>query len=128
MPTENYINTNFVSNVNMDKKIILEENIKKFVNSANLLYNVKDFTSATIIYFKSLFCIFDLIILKDTGQTPKDHSERFRILEIKYPKLYTILDKLYPTYRNTYSANINKEICGKIKENVERIIKEQKIC
>ena len=110
-----------------DEEKILEENIKEFQGSADLVYKKNDFTSATILYFKTLFGVLDLIILKNTGKIPKDHSERFRMLESSFSNLYKTLDELYSIYRNTYTAKINKENCDRIKENVQRIIKEQKI-
>lgn len=110
-----------------DEEEVLKENIKQFLKSAELVHGTNDFTSATILYFKSLFAILDLIILKDIGSVPKDHSERFRILESKYSKLYSILDILYPFYRNTYINKVDKKTCEKVKENVKRIIKEQRI-
>ena len=110
----------------MDENLF-KNNIKTFLNSAELVYNTQDFTSATILYFKALFTAIDIIILKNKGKIPKDHSERFRILELFEPVLYSLLDKIYPIYRNTYTTTINKETCDKIKENVKRIIKEQKI-
>jgi len=110
----------------INKKEALLNNIDRFLKSAEIVYKTKDFTSATILYFKALFSILDLIILKDSGKIPKDHSERFRILESEYPKLYVFLDKFYSVYRNTYTTTINKGVCDKIKENVEKIVKEQK--
>jgi len=111
----------------MEAKEVLLTNIRSFLNSANIVYKTEDFTSATILYFKTLFAVFDLIILKDLGKIPKDHTERFRVLEMNYPLLYILLDKLYPKYRDSYNMIISKEDCDKIKENVERIIKEQRI-
>ncbi len=101
--------------------------IKSLKNSADILYKTKDFTSATILYFKLLFLVLDHIILKEKGTTPKDHTERFRVLQLNFPSLYLVLDKYYPVYRDTYSLIINKEICDEIKENVNKIIKEYKI-
>ena len=143
--TETFINRFYVGSTNMAEKLvkkkepeeiagrveednesILKENIRGFLKSAELVYKTSDFTSATILYFKALFSILDLIILRGRGKIPKDHSERFRILELDYNELYIILDKLYPDYRDTYTVKINKEICHKIKENVERVVKEQK--
>lgn len=106
---------------------VLIGNAKRFLGSAKLVYKTNDFTSATILYFKALFSILDLVILKDTGNIPKDHSERFRILESSYTDLYNTLDRIYLEYRNTYTSIINKETCDKVRENVERIAKEQKI-
>jgi|SRR3989338_5441491 len=106
---------------------VINENIRSFLKSAELVYKSGDFTSATILYFKTLFVIFDLLILKGLGRTPKDHGERFRILESNYPDLYTLLDKTYPIYRNTYTVKINKETADGVKKNVETVIKEQRI-
>jgi len=111
----------------MEEKNILIKNAKKILKSAELVYNSGDFTSSTILYFKTLFSVLDIIILKNTGKTPKDHSERFRILERKFPGLYDIMDKLFPIYRDTYTKIISEKICNEIKENVERIINEQRI-
>lgn len=105
----------------------LLKNIKTILDSAELVYSNKDFTSATILYFKAVFTILDLILLRSEGKAPKDHTERFRMLQDKYPKLYEFLDKYFGVYRNTYSISIDKETCDKVRENVKRIIKEHKI-
>jgi len=89
----------------------LLKNIKQIFNSADLVYSHKDFTSATILYFKAAFSILDLILLQREGKTPKDHTERFRMLENSYPKLYEFLDKYFKIYRNIYSISIDRETC-----------------
>lgn len=105
----------------------LIRNIKSLLKSAEIVYKTKDYTSSTVLYFKVLFGIFDYLILIKKGKIPKNHDERFRVLESSFPDLYKILDKYYPVYRKTYSFVIDKETCEVIKENVERVIKEQKI-
>ncbi|MBW2981325.1 hypothetical protein KY343_00465 [Candidatus Woesearchaeota archaeon] len=105
----------------------LTENIKKILSSAELVYSNKDFTSATILYFKAVFSVIDLILLKSEGKAPKDHTERFRVLEKSYPDLYEFLDKYFKIYRDTYSTTIDKETCDKVKENVKRIIERYKV-
>jgi len=109
----------------MEKELI--ENIKKLKGSADLIYNNKDFTSATILYFKLCFSVLDLIILKSKGETPKDHNERFRMLEKEFPELYTFLDKYFDIYRDTYNSTTDKESCDKIKHGIEKIMAEHKI-
>ena len=101
--------------------------IKNLKNSAEIVYKTGDYTSATVLYFKLLFVVLDYIIFKEKGKAPKDHSERFRILQANFPSLYLILDKYYPIYRDTYSLTINKETCNEVKENVNSIIKKYKI-
>ena len=125
LPTEKYLNTLVVSITNMKEDLI--SNIKSFKNSAELVYSTKDYTSAAILYFKCLFVVLDLIILQKNGKTPKDHTERFKILKEDFSELYSFLDKYYSVYRQTYSLTIDKTACNEVKENVERIIKEFKI-
>lgn len=105
----------------------LIKNIRKLFNSAGLVYKTKDFTSATILYFKLIFSVFDLIILKSKSKTPKDHNERFRILQKDFPELYEFLDKYFVVYRNTYTLTIDKETCNKIKNGIKKIMEEYKV-
>ena len=105
----------------------LVENAGSFLRSAKRVYADGDFTSAAILFFKALFVILDIIILRELGKTPKDHSERFQILKSRFPDIYTALDKLYPTYRDTYTLRIEKEACDRIRKNVESIAEKHKI-
>lgn len=105
----------------------LLENIKKVLSSADLIYSKGDFTSATILYFKAAFNILDLILLNFSGKSPKDHTERFRMLEDSHPDLYQFLDKYFKIYRDTYTTSIDKETCKMVKENVGKIIERYKI-
>lgn len=90
-----------------------------FKASADTLYLAKDYTSATILYFKTLFAIQDLLLLERTGESPKDHNERFRQLEKSFPSLFRELDIEFSTYRDTYSKIVDKETCDRIKKLVE---------
>jgi len=87
-----------------------------FKNSADTLYSKSDFTSAAILYFKTLFAIQDFLLLEEIGESPKDHSERFRKLEKYFPDLFHELDLEFPTYRDTYSKIIDKEICDRTRK------------
>jgi uncharacterized protein (UPF0332 family) len=132
--TEKLINVLIVCNINiilsinkMGQKEALVVNVKNFINSAELVYLSKDYTSASILYFKALFSVLDFVILKSKGKTPKDHSERFRILELDFPEFYNLLDRLYPKYRDSYTITLSKEDCDGIRKNVRQIAKEQGI-
>jgi len=102
--------------------MITKEQILVFKNSADSLYKSGDYTSATILYFKTWFAIQDYILLEKLGQSPKDHTERFKLLKNKFPNTYIKLDKEFSTYRDTYSKIINKESCERIKKTVENEI------
>ena len=110
----------------MDESKLLK-NIQLIHNSADLVFNNQDYTSATILYFKTLLCVLDYILLKRLGKAPKDHTERLRMLEESQPNLFELLDKYFKVYRDTYSISIDKQICEEIRKNVKRIIEEYKI-
>ena len=82
-----------------EEKEVLKENVLNFFKSAEIIYTTRDYNSAITLYFKSIFASFDFVILNKLGKTPKDHTERFNILKSNFPEYYTILDKLFSTYR-----------------------------
>ena len=59
--------------------------------------------------------------------TPKDHIERFRLLEVHFPQHYRTIDKYFGVYRDTYSLFIEKEKCNEVRKHVDTLIKEQSI-
>lgn len=95
-----------------------------FKGSADALFLKGDYTSATILYFKTLFAIQDFILLEEIGESPKDHSLRFRMLERHLPGLYQELNLEFDTYRDTYSKIIDKDTCQRIKSKVENDLKK----
>ncbi len=108
--------------------MITKRQILTFKKSADTLYVSADYISATILYFKTIFAIQDLLLLEETGESPKDHSARFRTLEKHFQDLLAReLDIEFSTYRDTYSKIIDKGTCNRIKRTVENDIKRYKI-
>lgn len=107
--------------------MITKKQVLVFKASADTLYKSKDYTSATILYFKTLFAIQDLLLLERIGESPKDHHVRFRMLEQHFPDLFKELDMEFSTYRDTYSKIIDKQTCDRIKRIVGNDIKRYKI-
>ncbi|MFH1649439.1 MAG: hypothetical protein ABIA93_02735 [Candidatus Woesearchaeota archaeon] len=105
----------------------LAKNMKRILDSAKAVYAMKDYTSAAILYFKALFMAIDYVILQNEGRIPHDHGDRFRICEKKYPNLYRILDKLFPTYRTTYTTEISKETTDEVRKSVSALVQEYSI-
>src|SRR3989344_7618790 len=96
----------------------LENHIKSFWKSAELVYSSKEYTSATILYFKCLFALLDYALLNKLKKTPKDHTERFLLLKANFPEMYRVVDKYFQLYRDTYSLTIEKEKCDEVRKNV----------
>ncbi len=107
--------------------MITKQQIVIFNTSADTLYHSGDYTSATILYFKTLFAIQDFLLLEKIGESPKDHNSRFRSLEQNYPELLKELDIEFSTYRDTYSKIIDKETCLRIKKLVDHDIQKYHI-
>lgn len=107
--------------------MITKKQILIFKQSADTLNNAQDYTSATILYFKTLFAIQDFVLLEKMGESPKDHNSRFRSLEKNFPDLFHELDVEFSTYRDTYSKIIDKDTCLRIKKLVEHDLEKYKI-
>ncbi|MBI2148489.1 hypothetical protein HYU23_02320, partial [Candidatus Woesearchaeota archaeon] len=73
------------------------------------------------------FAVQDFLLIEKTGESPKDHTERFKKLKISFPELFIQLDKEFTTYRDTYSKLIDRETCFRIKRIVEDDLKKYKI-
>ncbi len=107
--------------------MITKKQIMIFKVSADSLYETKDYTSSTILYFKTLFAIQDFLLIEKTGESPKDHTERFKKLKISFPDLFVELDKEFTTYRDTYSKILDRKTCLRIKRLVENDIEKYRI-
>ena len=110
-----------------DKEKELKENIKEFFESAVKEEREGKFNVAVTLYFKALAVLADLYIFRKDGNTPSSHSERFRILEVKYPEIYKLLDKNFSFYQDSYRTKINKDVCEVLKKDAEELIRILKI-
>jgi len=112
----------------MSIKKDLTSNAKEYFENALLAQKKKQYNSSVTLFFKTLSTLSDLYLLINEGRIPSSHSERFRILENKYPKIYEILDKDFPFYQNSYRTKLKLEV-SKIFENdcrrIFRIVEER---
>ena len=118
------ITQNLVEN-KIEKELI--DNINEFYNSAVKAEQENKYNVSVTLFFKALAVLADLYIFKKQGKIPSSHSERFRILEEKYPDIYRLLDKNFSFYQDSYGIKLNKEICEVLKNDAEQLIKRLKI-
>lgn len=85
------------------------------------------FRNATILFSKSLFALCDIIIYQKLNKLPKNHSERFRILEEYFLETYKVVDNIFIHYTDTYSKPILKETCEEIKNGIKKIAENNEI-
>jgi len=73
-------------------------------------------------YFKALSAVNDCMLGK-FGLKPRDYVERFNMLKKNIPLFYEITDKLFITYRRTYSEDLSREEAANLRNNVMEAFK-----
>ena len=79
------------------------------------------YKNSVILFSKALFAMCDILIQNKLNKLPKNHSERFRILEIYFKEIYEIVDEIFDKYTDSYSKPILKETCDAIKNGIKKI-------
>ena len=104
------------------KKTFLEE-----FDSARLLKDKGRMKSAVILLSKALFALCDYIIIEKHKRLPKNHSERFRILEKKEPKIYSEVNRVWSGYTDTYSKPSDKESYALLRQAINHISENERL-
>ncbi len=107
----------------MDQLKELEDSFIEEYESAMLLQKHSKKKSTTILLAKAMFALADYIIFKKYHQLPKNHAERFRILEIKEQALYRIIDVVWERYTDTYSKPSLEETTKLFQKAIQEICK-----
>jgi len=105
----------------MNRSILIQGTIE-FIEGGLAEEKQERFRLATTAYFKAMTQVCDLLLLGKIGKTSENHTERFRLLESNFPKVYFKVSSAFKVYRDTYSKPINKSMCEKIKNDVKEII------
>ena len=102
-------------------RTILEQNALEYYKNGLEAEKKREYNSAVTLFFKTIASLSDLFILVKEGKMPTNHTERFRILELKYPEIYRINDKDFPFYQDSYRLRLNKEVSEVLKRDAERL-------
>ncbi len=79
------------------------------------------YKNATILFSKALFALCDILIQQKLHKLPKNHNERFRLLERYFPATYKVVDRIFSHYTDAYSQPILKETCILINNGIKTI-------
>lgn len=79
------------------------------------------YKNALILFSKSIFALCDLVIYQKLKKLPKNHTERFRVLEEYFPNIYPLVDELFGLYVDAYNKPIIKESCEHIQNGIKQI-------
>ncbi len=99
----------------------LKQRLPVVLASADAVFGLGDYTSATVLYFKAWFLVLDILLLETGGKSPKDHTERFMMLKTRFPDHYAALDQHYPTYRATYKTTLPEKTCIEVRTYVKKL-------
>jgi len=100
----------------MSVKNDLISNAREYFRNALSAQKRREYNTSVTLFFKTLSALADLYLLEKENQIPSSHSERFRIMQERYPEIYKFLDKNFPFYQNSYKSKLNLEV-SKIFEN-----------
>ena len=110
-----------------EKEVILENNAKEYFNSGEENLKKERYNSAVVLFFKCLIALADLYILKNTGEAPSSHTNRFKTLQEKFPSEYNLVDKDFPFYQNSYVQSMTKELAEVIRNDVKIMAEKAEI-
>ena len=108
-------------------KAILVGNAREYYKNASEAKRRREYNTAVTLFFKTISALADIYILEKIGSMPSSHSERFRILETKYHEIYSIIDKDFPFYQDSYRAKLNLETCEMLEEDAKKLFEILKL-
>lgn len=106
----------------------MEEQLKELQNTfleelegALDQFSKNNYKNTVILLSKALFALCDIIVLLKLNKLPKNHSERFRILEEHFDDIYVIVDEIWSSYTDSYSKPVLKDTCDGLKNAIKKI-------
>jgi hypothetical protein len=74
------------------------------------------FNVASSDFFKAIVIFCDYLIYDEVKILPKNHRERFSLLELYFKDIYKKVSSLFKTYTKSYNFRLALEDANKIKE------------
>ena len=109
----------------MDQQNELKATFLEEYASAKLLYEKEMLKSAVILLSKALFALCDYLIFIKYAKLPKNHAERFRILQTKENQIYVVVDLIWSQYTDTYSRPSSVEAYRILNKTITQIIEHE---
>lgn len=109
------------------KKDVLIKNAEEYFHSGEEELKKLRNNAAVVLFFKALISLSDLYILQKIGKIPSSHFQRFRILQMEFPEIYSLVDKDFPFYQDSYNSSMSKELAEVIKNDVQFMAEKTKV-
>ena len=96
-------------------------NYKDFVSSAEDEFGKEKYNPSVSSYFKAIVILCDWKIYTERNMLPKNHTERFYFLREHYPVVYSIVNRLFEKYKDSYNLRLGREDATEVRENARKI-------
>jgi len=100
---------------------VLLNNANEFYLSGQDNLLKKRFNVSFSDFFKSIVVFCDYLLYKNIKRLPKNHSERFILLEKYFPEIYQEVSKRFKPYTFSYNSIISEEEAVNLKEYARKI-------
>ena len=87
----------------------LLKNVKEFLESGRENLSKNRFNAAVSDFFKAIVILCDYLIYKEIRVIPKNHNERFLLLERYFKDIYKKVSEFFRTYTKSYNLRLEKE-------------------
>lgn len=87
----------------------LRDNIKEFLESGEDNLKKERFNAAASDFFKAIVVSCDYLLYSNIKILPKNHNERFSLLNKHFKEIYNTISKLFLIYTKSYNFKIKKE-------------------
>ena len=84
------------------------QNALEFMDSGEDNVKNKRWNAAVSDFFKAISNFSDYLIYKEIKVFPKNHNERFQLLEKYFSSVYNKIIALFKTYRESYNLRLKK--------------------
>ena len=85
------------------------ENALEFLESGEDNLKKSRFNASVSDFFKAIVTFADYLIYKEIKRIPKNHSERFELLENNFEDLNRKIRDYFQKYRDSYNLRLKKE-------------------
>jgi uncharacterized protein (UPF0332 family) len=94
----------------------LKDNINEFLTSGKENLEKDRHNAAVSDFFKAIVISCDYLIYKEIKILPKNHGQRFSLLEKYFKKVYSKVSELFKTYTESYDLRLKKEDAIKLQD------------
>jgi hypothetical protein len=105
------------------------ENALEFYSSAEDNLVKKRFNVSLSDFFKSIVIFCDYLIYLEIKRIPKNHNDRFNLLQRIFPEIYSNVSELFKLYTKSYNLKIKLNDVLEVKsyaEELKRICEDKK--